>query len=310
MNFSALTKSITLRRGVIFVAILAIGCAVYLYSKQMEEANVIQVSGRIEALETHISAPAATRVKTVTIREGDFVPKGKLIIILDSADLQKRINQSGSALKQAKAARRATDAQIANVNQQIGRARSQSNGLLAQLFSSKSSRERKGNQLRNDMMEAKMMSFKARSIESSVESARSQASSKLSYFNITSPLDAICATRSIEPGELVTAGQVMLTLSDPKSAYLRGFVPESDIARIKVGQTAQIFLGSEGAKPLPGRVTSIDTKSAFTPENVYFKKDRVRQVFGIDISINHSDGLAKPGMPADAKIFLHSKNKN
>ncbi len=306
MNISEVTNSPILRRVAIFIALLATGCTVFFIYSQIEEANTIHVSGRIEASETRLSAAAATRVKTVTVKEGDPVHKGQLIVTLDSADLQKRINQSGSALKQANAAKRATDAQVANVNQQINRARAKSNGLLAQLFTTRSSRERKGNQLRNDMMQAKMMSFQARSTVSAVESARSQATTKLSYFNITSPIDGICATRSVEPGELVSAGQVLITLIDPKSAYLRGFIPESDIARIKIGQKAQVFLGAEGSKPLYGRVTAIDDKPAFTPGNVYFKKDKVRQAYGLNISIDNSEGLAKPGISAEASIKLHS----
>lgn len=309
MNISEVTKSPILRRVAIFIALFATGCAVFFfYSKQIEEANTIHVSGRIEASETHISAAAATRVKTVTVKEGDPVHKGQLIVILDSADLQKRINQSGSALKAANAAKRETDAQVAGVNQEINQARAKSKGLLAQIFTSKESRLEKKNQLRKEMLQAKMMSFQARSMVSAVESARSQAATKLSYFNIISPIDGICATRSVEPGELVTAGQVLLTVVDPKSAYLRGFIPESDIARIKIGQKAQVFLGSEGSKPLSGRVTSIDDKPAFTPENVYFKKDKVRQAFGLNISIDDSKGLAKSGMSAEAKINLHFDN--
>lgn len=163
-------------------------------------------------------------------------------------------------------------------------------------------------QLRKDMLQAKMMSFQAHSAATTIEDARAQASSKLSYFNIVSPIDGICSIRSVEPGELVAAGQVMLTLVDPKSAYLRGFVPESAIARIKIGQAAQVFLDSDATKPLNGRVTSIDNAPSFTPENVYFKKDRLKQAVGLKISIDHSEGLAKPGMPADAKIILNSAN--
>ena len=261
---------------------------------------------RIEAPETYVCAPTATRVTSIAVKEGDYVHKGQLIVRLDSDDLQKKIDASAPSLKAALHARHETDAQVAAVQQEIGEARAKSHGFLAKIFSTKSGREKQANQLRGEMLQAKMMSMQARSAVASVQGARTQASSKLSYFNITSPLDGVCTVRSAQPGELVKAGQVMLTLVSLDSAYMRGFVPESDIARIQIDQPAQVFLDSASTEPLSGRITSIDSAASFTPENIYFKKDRVRQAYGIKISIDHPNGLAKPGMPAEAKIVLHS----
>jgi multidrug resistance efflux pump len=295
------------------VAIVALLGAAYggfrYFSAQSEDLNIVRVSGRIESPETYIAAPTATRIKSVAVKEGDAVRKGQLIVTLDSENLQKRITDSAPALKAALHARRETDVQIAAVQTEIGEARAKSHGFLAKIFSTKSGREKKETQLRSEMLQAQMMSMQARSAVASVQSARTQASSKLSYFNITSPIEGKCTVRSAEPGELVSAGRVMLTLVGLNSAYMRGFVPESDIARIKIGQAAKVFLDSDETKPLSGRVTAIDDKPSFTPENIYFKKDRVRQAFGINISIDHSNGLAKPGMPADARIVLNSKNE-
>ncbi len=300
----------TLLLVVTLAALIAAGYVAYqFYLTGRQESNIIRVNGRIEAHETHISAPTATRVKSVTVKEGEFVHKGQLIVMLDSENLQKRISASGPALKAALTARRETDLQVAAVQQQIGEARARSKGFIAKLFSTRKGRAEKATQLRGDLLQAKMMSSQARSAVATVEGARAQASSKLSYFNITSPIDGICATRSSEPGELVAAGQVMLTLVDLSSAYLRGFLPESDVARIKIGQSAEVFLDSRSAKPFSGRVTSIDAHPSFTPANVYFKNDRLRQAFGITISIDHPNGLAKPGMPAEANVLFNSREK-
>ncbi|WP_293064328.1 MULTISPECIES: hypothetical protein [unclassified Moorena] len=51
---------------------------------------------------------------------------------------------------------------------------------------------------------------------------------------------------------------------------------------------------------------TIDSQASFTPENIYFREDRVRQVFGIKITIDNPGGFAKPGMPADAEIITES----
>ncbi|MBS1995838.1 MAG: hypothetical protein JSS86_05985, partial [Cyanobacteria bacterium SZAS LIN-2] len=60
---------------------------------------------------------------------------------------------------------------------------------------------------------------------------------------------------------------------------------------------------------LDGTVIQIDPEGSFTPENIYFKDDRVKQVFGIKIGITRPDRLAKPGMPADAEILINEQVK-
>jgi HlyD family secretion protein len=61
---------------------------------------------------------------------------------------------------------------------------------------------------------------------------------------------------------------------------------------------------SNHQRPLDARIAAIDAKASFTPENIYFQRDRVQQVFGVKLSIDKPGGFAKPGMPADANIQL------
>lgn len=56
--------------------------------------------------------------------------------------------------------------------------------------------------------------------------------------------------------------------------------------------------------PLKAKIAAVDAKASFTPENVYFQKDRVEQVFGVKLTLERPGGFAKPGMPADAEIPL------
>ncbi|MBD2525419.1 HlyD family secretion protein [Nostoc sp. FACHB-133] len=135
---------------------------------------------------------------------------------------------------------------------------------------------------------------------------------------LISPLDGVVIARSAEPGAVVNNQTKILTIVDPKALYLRGFVPEGDIGKVRVGQQTQIFLDSAPKKPLEGKVISIDPQASFTPENIYFQKDRVRQVVGVRISIENPGGCFQPeqpytdsdlpcpkiGMPGDAEIKL------
>ncbi len=127
--------------------------------------------------------------------------------------------------------------------------------------------------------------------------------SRVSDLNLLSPINGVVTARSVEPGVVVAAGKTLLTIIDPKTIYLRGYVPEGEIGKVKVGQQARVFLDSMPKQPFSARVTAIDTQASFTPENIYFQDDRVKQVFGVKISLENPQGLAKPGMPVDAEIL-------
>ncbi|KEF41641.1 MAG: lipoprotein [Cyanobium sp. CACIAM 14] len=133
--------------------------------------------------------------------------------------------------------------------------------------------------------------------------AEERIRAQLAYLTIRSPIRGVVIARSVEPGAVVTNGRTLLTLLDPATVYLRGFIPEGDIGRVRTGQEARVFLDSAPDRPLAARVAEIDAQASFTPENIYFRKDRVRQVFGVKLAITAPGGYAKPGMPADAEIL-------
>jgi len=98
-----------------------------------------------------------------------------------------------------------------------------------------------------------------------------------------------------------------VTLIDLSKVYLRGFIPEGDIGRVRVGQRAHVFLDSDPKRPLEALVSRIDPQATFTPENTYFRDERVKQVVGVKLLLKTGIGYAKPGMPADGEIELDAK---
>ncbi len=136
------------------------------------------------------------------------------------------------------------------------------------------------------------------------QAEQAQIQANLDYLVIDSPTDGTVITRSVEPGEVVAAGEPLLTLVELDELYLRGFIPEGQIGLVKVGQQARVYLDSFPSQPLAATVTRVDPKASFTPENIYFKKDRVTQVFGVELTLKDAQGLAKPGMPADGRILV------
>jgi membrane fusion protein YbhG len=145
----------------------------------------------------------------------------------------------------------------------------------------------------------------ARSREELVE-----ALENLKDLTVIAPFDGTVVTRTAEPGEVIQAGTSIVTLLDLSKVYLRGFVPEGQIGRIKLGQSAHVFLDSDPKKPLDAVVSRIDPQATFTPENTYFRDDRVKQVVGLKLLLKSGIGYAKPGMPADGEVLVGSSSEN
>ncbi|MGD0471878.1 MAG: efflux RND transporter periplasmic adaptor subunit [Candidatus Velthaea sp.] len=130
------------------------------------------------------------------------------------------------------------------------------------------------------------------------------AQAALDDLHVRAASDGTVIARAIEPGMVVAPGQTLLSVVDLNHVYLRGYVPEGDIGHVRVGQSAHVILDSDPNHPLDARVGEIDAQASFTPENIYFKQDRVEQVFGVKLDLRAPRGSAKPGMPADAQIDI------
>lgn len=145
------------------------------------------------------------------------------------------------------------------------------------------------------------------SANAKLEQARAQlseAQANRQDLTILAPFDGTIATRTAEPGEVVAAGTAIVTLLDLTKVYLRGFVPEGEIGRVKLDQPARVYLDSNPNQPLEAHVSRIDPEATFTPENTYFRDERVKQVVGVKLQLKGAVGFAKPGMPADGEILV------
>ena len=125
-------------------------------------------------------------------------------------------------------------------------------------------------------------------------------------LTIRAPIAGTILTRSAEPGKVIQPGQTIFTMVDLNKLYLRGFVPEGNVGKVRVGQKAEVFLDSNPKQPIPAEVIRIDPDVMFTPENTYFQNDRVKQVMGLKLGLRGAYGYAKPGMPADGHIQLQA----
>jgi HlyD family secretion protein len=130
------------------------------------------------------------------------------------------------------------------------------------------------------------------------------AETRLNYGSIRSPLGGVVLSENVEPGEYVAAGTPVVTVGRLRDVWLRGYIDETDLGRVKHGQDVEVVSDSYPEKIYPGRVSFIASEAEFTPKSVQTEKERVKLVYRIRVSVDNPHFELKPGMPADARILL------
>jgi multidrug resistance efflux pump len=147
----------------------------------------------------------------------------------------------------------------------------------------------------------------ARAQVAQAEGALGQAWARLADTRIEAPFDGVVLRKDLEPGATATPGTPILTLVDPRTLWLRSYVPEADLGRVRLGQPARVAIDAFPRETFPARVSEIASEAEFTPRNVQTQKERVNLVFRVKLSIVNPDGRLKPGMPADAWIDTEAR---
>jgi membrane fusion protein YbhG len=142
----------------------------------------------------------------------------------------------------------------------------------------------------------------ARAQLAQAEASLGQARARLADTRIEAPMDGIVLRKNLEAGATASPGAAIVTLVDPSDLWLRAYIAETDLGRVKIGQTARITVDAFPGQPFEGRVTEVASAAEFTPRNVQTQKERVNLVFRVKVAITNPDGRLKPGMPADAVI--------
>ncbi len=127
---------------------------------------------------------------------------------------------------------------------------------------------------------------------------------QLADRTLASPVDGVVLTRSAEPGEVLPAGATVLTLGDIERPWVRGYIAESDLGRVKLGMTARISTDSYPGKAYEGKITFISSEAEFTPKQIQTQQERVKLVYRIKIDVPNPHRELKSNMPVDAEIRL------
>ena len=292
----------------------------------------VSVTGTIEATQVDVSVKITGRILERLVKEGDKVARGQLLVRLDDSELGADVRRQEAALRSAQATLR--DLQKGARQQEIEDARAAVSS--AEATRSMTEREfQRNDQLfkqnliaAQDVDRARQAYEVARAQERSAreklalilegsrpdqidaarwqvtqaESALAQAQSRLREAQVISPIDGVVLRKNLEAGETANPGVPILTLVNPKDVWLRAYVPEPEVGRLKVGDTAILRVDAFPNRVFSGRLIEIGSEAEYTPRNVQTKKERVNLVFRIKIQIDNPEGILKPGLPADADV--------
>jgi HlyD family secretion protein len=142
------------------------------------------------------------------------------------------------------------------------------------------------------------------------EIARSRANialidSQLADTVAVSPVDGVVLVKSADPGEILSPGTTIVAIGDIEHPWLRGYINETDLGKVKLGSKVKVKTDSYPGKTYDGRVSFISSEAEFTPKQIQTQQERVKLVYRIKIDLDNSSHELKSNMPADAEIVLN-----
>jgi HlyD family secretion protein len=321
------------KRALLLAAVIGAGAGAAIWGWQMLRGtappNQLMVSGNIEAHLSLVSFKDVTsRIVDLPFDEGQWIEKGELIARLDDSNYRQQVAVDEAAVQvqqqqlasarqnliaaqntvgndQADFAQKNTDyerfQQLWNENATSAQSRDQAETAMKQSAAA----------LRRDQA---MVGVAEKNIATSVANIKNAEETlrlgtiTLGYTVLRAPFSGVIVERQTELGEVMQPGTPVVTLADLDHVWLRAYVSETDLGRIRWGQPATVTTDTYPGKKYPGRISFISSNAEFTPKSVETHQERVTLVYRIKIDIENSNHELKPGMPADAVIKLGRAN--
>ena len=125
---------------------------------------------------------------------------------------------------------------------------------------------------------------------------------RLREAELAAPTNAVVEVVSVRPGDLVPAGRIVITMLEATQLWVKVYVPETELAHVRVGQGATVKVDGLGGRAFEGRVGQIAAQAEFLPRNVQTKSDREHQVFGVKVFVDNPGLVLKSGMSAEVHL--------
>jgi len=326
------SRSVLLGALAILAALLAL--AIYLWRQHgaSDPDAAFSLSGNVDVHQVELGFRVSGRISAVKVQEGDKVRAGQVLAELDPVPFQTDVDSAKADVAQAQAqfdktrrgfrveevaqaraavAQRAADLENARVtlqrqeqlvaaglvtHQQIDDAQARVHMSEAALASARDqlTLELRGSRIEDiEMQEAMLAAARAR---------LEKAQTSLSDATLTAPSNGIISVRAREPGAIVQAGQTVytLTLNDP--VWIRAYVPQPRLGRIKPGMTVKVTIDSMPGRSYEGTVGFISPEAEFTPKTVQTEQVRDDLVYRIRVIAADPDNVFRQGMPVTVLI--------
>jgi len=290
------------------------------------------LSGNIEVVDAQLGFKLPGRVAARPVSEGEQVQAGQLIAQLDDTEQKQQV-----ALRRAELA--AVSAALAEL--EAGSRPQEIAAVAAALRSAEAERERirldftRAQELRAKEViadrefqstEAQLKVAEARAAEAAerlklvqegpraetilqararaaqAQAAVALAETQLDNTRLVSPMAGTVLSHNIEPGEFVAAGTPVVTVADTVHVWVRAYLDQSDLGRVRHGQKVVVRTDSFPGRDFAGTVGFIASEAEFTPKTVQTRKERVKLVFRLKVDVANPQDELKPGMPADVVI--------
>jgi len=298
--------------------------------------NRLAVSGIIEAVETEIRSQIQGEVKQILVTEGQYIPEGELLCLLDNEKLHLQLNQVRAALEGAelklKLFRKGTKKElIAVAKNQLESAGKElelakkDQERMTKLFSegavSQTQKEQADLRLKVslDRYESAMENYhlalrgkekeEVEMVEAEIKSLLAQEQllqRQIQDSEIKSPINGYLNIKHVEVGELALLGTMLFSLIDLTQTYVKTYVPEKYIGRIRIGDRVEVISDSFPDKIFRGVVNHISDKAEFAPKDIQTKEERLKLVFMIKSYLDNPKRELKPGMPVDVRIITRN----
>jgi HlyD family secretion protein len=328
---------------ILILVAAAIAAGVYLYprlTRKTEPQNQLTLSGNIEAHESLISFKVQGRIVDLPVEEGQSVEPGALLARLDDADYRQRVRigeatvnvrESNLALLLAGTREQEVSAsQQTMLNAQADLEEKKLDDDRARRLFSKDEVSAQDRDLADTALKRAEATFRAaqQRYNEAVEGTRKEdiaiaranlkqadadlglSRVNLDYTTLRAPSAGVITVREAELGEVVSPGTPVVTLADLDHIWLRAYIAETDLGRIRWGQEATVTTDTYPGKQYRGRISFISSSAEFTPKSVQTYKERITLVYRIKIDIENPNHELKPGMPADADINLAAAKTN
>lgn len=319
--------------GIAAVLIIAAIIAYSIYNRSADRNGQILVSGNIEVTTVQVSFKIPGKVAERLVDEGEMVKTGQVVARLESRDFDNEVSLRRADLQavnaelnellagsrkeeiaQAEAALASVQAEAKRLADDYRRQEALfSRGVIPQqkLDAAKAAHESSRAQARQAAESLALVRKgprreridRARARREESEAALAIATTRLGYTDLASPVSGMVLAKNIEPGEQVAAGTPVVTVGVLNSVWVRAYINETDLGRVKLGQKARVTTDTWPGKGYDGAVTFIASEAEFTPKNVQTQKERVKLVYRVKITIPNPNMELKPGMPADAEIL-------